>query len=213
MGGILEVCEVSGFLGGRERLHAEADNATKEWAALCAAWWSSYEVRPVTAKDLFAVAKDHALLLDVWAGRTHQGALQRIGHALAARRDRVFGDYKIVTAGRDGVTRNAAYRLEERGPDKTPETPETPEQATETPSQTQNTGRVFWAESQAKHPEMPQNTRKTPAKHPQNTRSTNNVQDDKKPTSPGVSGVSGVLNRPHPPEIIAEDDDREEFEL
>lgn len=57
MGGILEVCEVPGFLGGRERLHAEADGETKEWSALCAAWWSSYEVRPVTAKDLFDIIK------------------------------------------------------------------------------------------------------------------------------------------------------------
>jgi hypothetical protein len=39
------------------------------------------------------------------------------------------------------------------------------------------------------------------------------VQDGEKATSPVVSVVSVVLNGPHPSKIIAEDDDREEFEL
>lgn len=128
MGGILEVAGVTGFLTGRDRLHAEADKETTEWAALCKAWWSAYESRPITAKDVFEVVKDRGLLLDVWGGRTQQGALQRIGHALGARRDRVFGSYKLIHAGRDGVTRNAAYRLE-LPLKETPGTPKTPGKA------------------------------------------------------------------------------------
>ena len=73
LGGILKVAGVPGFLSGRERLHAEADKETTEWTALCEAWWSAYGERPVTAKDVFEIAQDRGLLLDVWGGRIHQG--------------------------------------------------------------------------------------------------------------------------------------------
>ncbi len=68
IGGILEVSGVPGFLSGRERLYNDADSETKEWAALCEAWWSQYAERPVSAKDLFDILKDHSLLLDLWGG-------------------------------------------------------------------------------------------------------------------------------------------------
>lgn len=188
LGGILEVAGVPGFLSGRERLHTEADKETTEWAALCEAWWSSYGERPVTAKDVFEVAKDRGLLLDVWGGRTHQGALQRIGHALGSRRDRVFGSYKLVNAGRDGVTRNAAYRLEVP-PRKTTETPETPGDMAETPSVAGHSGRDVSGCFADGIPETPGNADKTPG-------SVSTVLDDQNAHQPTVSGVSGVSARP-----------------
>ena len=70
MGGILEVAGVPGFLGGRERLHAEADSETTEWAALTERWWVSYGPRAVTAKDLIRKwPKEYGLLLDLWTGK------------------------------------------------------------------------------------------------------------------------------------------------
>jgi hypothetical protein len=66
------------------------------------------------------------LLLSLWAGRKEIAALQRIGHALRGMRGRVFDRYGIRTAGRDSVTKSAAFRLEPitaRGFPKTPETP------------------------------------------------------------------------------------------
>lgn len=112
MGGILTVAGVPGFLEGRERLYSDADQQTAEWKALCEAWWERYGDHPITAKDIFLVAKERRLLLDLWGGRTDLGAQQRIGRTLASLRDRVFGRFRIRSAGRDSVTGNAAYRLE-----------------------------------------------------------------------------------------------------
>jgi putative DNA primase/helicase len=127
LGGILGVSGVSGFLTGRERLYSEADRETADWCALCERWWLAYADHPMTAKDVFEVAKVNSLLLSVWGGRTALAAQQRFGHALAAMRDRVFGSLRVRSAGRDGQTGNAAYRIElVRDGGKTPETPETP---------------------------------------------------------------------------------------
>lgn len=198
IGGILEVSVVSGFLSGRERLYNDADSETKEWAALCEAWWSAYGERPISARDLFEIVKDYSLLLDLWGGRTNQGALQRIGHALSSRRDRVFGGFKVLPAGKDGVTRSAAYRLKRIG-NKTTETTETTDDTLETLSGTQNGHQWF---SGGFDP----TSLKTTGKPPQNHRDENAVQHGTSAPSPVVSGVSVVLDRPAakpkaPPEV------------
>jgi hypothetical protein len=127
LGGILQVCEVPGLLGDRQWLHTEADQDTRAWEAFCFAWHERYGDHPVTAKDLFEVAKERSLLLTLWGGRNTLAAQQRFGHALATRRDRLFGQLYIRSAGR-ASSGNTAYRLElyQAGPDKTPKTPETP---------------------------------------------------------------------------------------
>ncbi|MEZ4503005.1 MAG: DUF3854 domain-containing protein [Dehalococcoidia bacterium] len=114
MGGILAVAGVDGFLSNRGLVLEQADQTSADWAALCAAWWEEFESRPVTAKDLFLLAKGRSLLLDLWGGRTELGAQQRFGHALPRVRDRVFGRFRIQAVGRDATTGNAAYRLENR---------------------------------------------------------------------------------------------------
>ena len=112
MGGILDVAGVSGFMSGRERLHSEADKETTEWASFCEAWWSTYGERAVTASELFDIVKERKLLLDLWAGRSDLAARQRFGRALTSRRDRVFGGFKLMNAGKDAVTNSNSYRLE-----------------------------------------------------------------------------------------------------
>ena len=127
LGGVSGVSGVSEFLGGRERLYSESDRETADWCALCERWWLAHANHPVTAKDVFEVAKAHGLLLSVWGGRKDLAAQQRFGYALAAMRDRVFGRLRVRSAGRDSQTGNAAYRVElVREGGKTPETPETP---------------------------------------------------------------------------------------
>ena len=122
MGGILDVAGVEGFLTNREALYGNADAETREWTLLCEAWWEQHEARPITAKDLFEIAKDNSLVMDVWAGRSALSGQQRFGHALLARRDRVFGGFHIRNAGNDGQTKSLAYRLERGGGFKTTET-------------------------------------------------------------------------------------------
>lgn len=183
MGGILEVSGVFGFLSGRERLYNDADSETREWAMLCAAWFAQYEHRPVSAKDLFDILKEHDLLLDLWGGRSGQGALQRLGHALNARRDRVFGGYKIRNAGKDTATKSNAYRLE-RAPGKNSENPEHPENTVTDAHHAPGFSGGFEAADA-----------KTPAKPRQNPETENDVQDGASAHSPGVFRV---LNRPQP---------------
>ncbi len=126
LGGILQVCGVPGFLGDRQWVHTEADQDTQAWEAFCAAWYERYGTLAVTAKDLFEVAKERSLLLTLWGGRSTLAAQQRLGHALADRRDRLFRRFYIRSAER-ALTGNNAYRLEphQGSADKTPQTPKT----------------------------------------------------------------------------------------
>jgi len=132
IGGITEFAGVPGFLSNRDHLYDRADTETQDWTALCEVWWQVFGGVPVTAKDLMVdVLKTHNMLLDLWAGRQTLSGQQRLGHALQRRVDAIFGQWVIRSAGRDGQTGNAAYRLEcaEGGGTpgtKTPETPETP---------------------------------------------------------------------------------------
>lgn len=186
MSGVLSVCGVSGLLGGREMLYSQSDRETVEWSAFVQAWHEQYGQRPVTARDLFEVLKDRSLLLDLWGGRKEIGALQRLGHALKARRDRVYGELRIRPAGQDAATRNTAYRLEPSPSNevriKHPKHPQTPK----TSSSTQTSAGGFAGFSD----ETPASESKTPGGR-------NVVQDGLIAPSPGVSGVSGVSNRPH----------------
>lgn len=124
IGGILEVAAIPGLLGGRERLHTQADAETQEWLAFVHVWNGAYGGAPVVAKDLLALAVQHDLLVDLRAGRGQLAAQQRLGHALRTRADRVVGNWRIRRAG-EGATGNNAYRLEAVA-DKTPKTSKTP---------------------------------------------------------------------------------------
>ncbi len=117
MGGILGVAGVPGLLTGREYLEEESSQELREWKALCGAWWESYADLPVTGADVFEVARERTLLLELWGGRAELAGKQRFGHALAKRRDQVLGDYVIRSAGRDSKTGSKAFRLERRNGD------------------------------------------------------------------------------------------------
>ena len=183
MGGILRVAGVEGFMSNREALYSGADAETHGWTLLCQAWWEQYRERPITAKDVLEIAKDNNVVMDIWAGRNALGAQQRFGHALAARRDRVFGDYRIRKAGSDGETKSLAYRLERGGGFKTPETPVT----TNSRYEVEPDGRRVFVSHSPKNP----------------------VLEEQDPggatdTRTGVSGVTGVSAGP-PAEYEAEE--------
>lgn len=190
MGGILEFAGVGGFLGGRERLHSEADKETTEWASFCEAWWSTFGGRAVTASELFEIVKERKLLLDLWGGRSGLAAAQRFGRALTSRRDRVFGGFKLMSAGKDAVTNSNAYRLE-RVTTQTPETRSTVMKQAETPSETRGDFTGFVPGSEVKPGDNPE--------------ARNDVQYDVSKTSTPSYRVSGVSNQPQardtPPEV------------
>lgn len=131
LGGILQVAHVDGFLSNRQRLYEDSDHESREWVAFCTLWWERFGTSSVTAGDLFEPLKERRMLLDVLAGRSALASQQRLGHALANRRDRIFGTWRIRFAGRSSKNGSITYRLEEipRGAaaSKTPKTTETME--------------------------------------------------------------------------------------
>ena len=201
LGGILEVSGIPGFLEGRERLHAEADSETTEWAAFTERWWATYKKRAVTAKDLFEILGKYKLLLDLWGGRSELSAMQRIGRALSSKRDRVFGGYAVRSAGKDSATKNAAYRLEPTS-NQTPETPiNTASAVLNAPSDE--------GVSETELPEHPA----TPLERPQNTQEEKRVQDGTSQLQRGDTGVSGVSERPATEEAVEPSDEDDWGEL
>lgn len=163
---------------------------------------------------MFAVASDRGLLLDTWAGRTALAAQQRIGWALASMRDRVFGEYRIRSAGRDAKTGNAAYRLEKNhlGSRKTPETPKTPATNPQYLAAEGLTASGVLAVDASETPKTPPGAAKTPPfarcfedKTPDRREAESPHGARPSGTGGGVSGVSGVFSRPpalQPKEIL-----------
>lgn len=198
MGGLVGFAGYEGFLSNRLTMQGRADSESREWTATVRIWWEQYNERPITANDLFEILKERGLLLDLWGGRAKTGALQRIGHALLRKRDRVYGEFTIRTAGHDSLNRSNAYRLEtsSEGYHKTPKTPETPGTEPETPDF------IDFLSNDTAGGFEPDET-KTPTKPRQNP-------DQKTPDSidfSGFSGVSGVLKSPP-----AEDENKDGWE-
>ena len=112
MGGILDVAGIEGFLENRDRVFEQADTEIPEWTGLCESWWAQYQGALVKAADVFKIAKDEGLLLDIWSNRTDRGAPTAFGKALATHKDRVFGSYRIRSPkpDRSGVR---LYQLEQ----------------------------------------------------------------------------------------------------
>jgi hypothetical protein len=166
MSGILYVAGIPGLISNREPLYTTVDTETQEWTAICASWYSAHGEHPITARDVLTVIKSSASLLDLWAGRSALAAQQRVGHALKARRDRVYGAYQIRHGGQDSITGNAVYYIFnlETGPDRN----------------TRNTG------------DQLQKGRESPRCFAEYTPQNTPTRMD---TTPGVSGVSGVLDK------------------
>ena len=113
MGGILDAADIDGFLGNCDYLYAVADLESREWEALCAAWHAAYSSHPVRATEALDVAKENDLLMPLWNARNARGAQTSFGKALRARRDRVFGEYRIRFVGIDPATKASMYTLDE----------------------------------------------------------------------------------------------------
>lgn len=110
MGGILGCLEVPGFLDDRNYIYGEADEETRQWIVFCQSWFEHYGEHPVTASDVFKVAKEKKLLLSLWGGRSDLSAQQRFGREIRSRRNRIFGTFRLCLAGNSGHG-NSVYQL------------------------------------------------------------------------------------------------------
>jgi hypothetical protein len=175
-GGVLEAAGMRSFLRNRNARREAADRETQEWLAFCELWWDRYGERPASAGELFDILKSRRLLLDLWAGRTDLAAQQRLGHAVAGRRDRVYGRYTIRAAVGAGLGGNNSYRLEPTGSGHNTLNTENIPQATEGIGARQTVLSSQLAATNVNHRE---------AQHP-------------------VSGVSGVFDATAPDEVVTE---------
>jgi len=111
MGGILSVVGIPGFLSDRERQYDNSVNESSDWHEFCQCWWKEFADKPSTSRDLLSLALKHQLLLDIWSDRSERSAQTRFGIALRKSLDRLFGDYKVISYGKDGHTKVPLYRL------------------------------------------------------------------------------------------------------
>jgi hypothetical protein len=108
MGGILNVAGIGGFLENRQSFYEAADAEGTIWRAFVSTWWETYQDKPVGVAELRSIAEatEGMYLGKSDLLRSQQTAL---GKQLIRYRDRVLGDYRIVSAGTH--RRAAVWRL------------------------------------------------------------------------------------------------------
>ena len=118
MGGILEVADISGFLGTQDRGYEEAEQELGPWAEFCEIWWQDCRDKEVKTDYLFNLVSHHKLFQDLWGGKDEHAARTAFGKAMANMRDRVIGRLRIRRTGTDSRTKALVYRLELIGEDQ-----------------------------------------------------------------------------------------------
>jgi hypothetical protein len=117
IGGIVTFAGYRDFLGNIQALYEVADSDGAVWRAFTTIWWEAHHDRPVSARDLFEIAKD---LDGLYLGKsaTERGQRTTLGAQLRKRRDQVIGPYRIEEAG---ISHNAAlWRLRPVGAPSAP---------------------------------------------------------------------------------------------
>ena len=115
----------SGFLGNRAAMREAADSECAEWRRAVSVWSDAFGNRPIKTSELLGVLRESGVLLNVWGGRGALGAAQRLGRELSLRRGRIFGNLKIMRAGKNHASR-FLYRLGpvKEGENKPPQPPQ-----------------------------------------------------------------------------------------
>ena len=104
IGGILQFCDIEGFLQNREKFYEHADEENEMWRAFVKGWWSAFATEPVTTKALYGLCEDNDLMASVRGDKSERSQQTRLGKTLKSARDRTIADYRITTTW----TRNSA---------------------------------------------------------------------------------------------------------
>jgi len=97
IGGILENVSIPGFLGNLAALYEEADTEGTMWRQIVALWWDKFGDSPVGTNELYPLA----ITFDgIDLGKSGSRSEKTIfGKMLGKQRDRVLGNFRIMTAG------------------------------------------------------------------------------------------------------------------
>jgi hypothetical protein len=98
IGGILEHGGIHGFLGNAVEFYEIADTEDAAWRTFVEAWWEKKRDAVVGTADLFPIAKEFECL-DLGEG-SERSQKTSFGKQLGKQRDRVIGNYRIVSAGK-----------------------------------------------------------------------------------------------------------------
>ena len=115
LGGILAAAGIEGFLGNLETLYATADAEGTMWREFVAAWWEAFQDQPVRVSELVELCTKGEFMASVVRDGTERSQSTYLGKALLGARDRVFGTWRIESAGRDSDSKRPRYRLVESG--------------------------------------------------------------------------------------------------
>jgi hypothetical protein len=110
MGGILQVAGVSGFLGNTDDFYEASDAEGGAWRELVALWWERSKDAPLRVTDVNALCAERELFEDLRGDGTERSQQTKLGKALQASRDRVFGGFRIQLV-RDDKHKGRSYVL------------------------------------------------------------------------------------------------------
>ncbi len=110
VGGILATAGVIGFLEDRHEQVEVSDPDEQEWADFVALWAEGYGQAQVTGGELLELAARAGMFMLDPQTATQPKERSRFSRALAARRDRMFGSWRIVV-GRDAGRKQNVYGL------------------------------------------------------------------------------------------------------
>lgn len=95
IGGILDVAQIPGFLANRAELYANVDTESSEWEEFATVLHEERGAQTVSVADIMEVCERKGLLSSARGDGNAKSAQIRIGKALTARRDRIFGGLRI----------------------------------------------------------------------------------------------------------------------
>ncbi|MHB9038632.1 MAG: toprim domain-containing protein [Armatimonadota bacterium] len=98
IGGILEHAKISGFLSNLYEFYEAADIEGAVWRQIVDAWWEKFGQEKVGVNDLFGLISELDSI-DLGKGGERSQKIT-FGKRLGRQRDRVIGDYRIVSAGK-----------------------------------------------------------------------------------------------------------------
>jgi len=110
VGGILQVCGITGFLTNLEQFYEAADEEGQVWREFISVWWDEVSGSPQRVSDLHKLCEKHGLLGELRGDGSERSQQTKLGRALRRARDRVFGKLRLVQES-DRKHRGRTYAL------------------------------------------------------------------------------------------------------
>ncbi len=111
MGGILEYAEIPGFLENLDKVYENMDQYTMSWVEYLPIWRQYHGSDPVGVAELWKLADEHSMLLEVLGEGTERSQKTKLGSALRDLNGRYLGEWKVEEATKRGKGGTKQYIL------------------------------------------------------------------------------------------------------